>query len=313
MSKTIRSTFSLSVASAVLVLAMGSASAQQESTLTELVAAADPPSFGQPTEAVDAFKAALTAGDFDGVATLLGLDAAKLKDTEGAADTFAQMQKGATEQVVVADQGEQQIIELGNQLWPMPFPLAKSGDGKWAFDTYAGIEEVINRRVGENEGEAVATARAYVEAQEDYLAADRDDDGVREYAQKLISSPGSMDGLYWPADAGNGESPAGAFADEGQRANVEGNRGYYGYRFRVLTGQGDNVAGGAYDYVINDNMIAGFGLVAWPVTYAETGVHTYIVNKEGIVYQADLGAETEALVQSINRFDPDDSWQIATD
>ncbi len=310
----------LTTAGFLLAAAIGGANAQQQSTLTDFVAQDDPPIFDQAGQAVDAFKAALAANDFDGLARLLGLDAAKLKASEGVEDTFAQMREGAAKQVVVEDKGDQQFIELGKQLWPVPFPIVKGDDGKWAFDTVAGIEEIVNRRVGENEIEALATARAYVEAQEDYFSADHDADGVLEYAQKLISTEGLTDGLYWPADQGDSDSPAGAIPDEGRldeaKAQLEkarNDQGYYGYRFRILTGQGDKVVGGKYDYVINDNMIAGFALVAWPVTYAETGVKTFIVSKDGIVYEADLGVDTDALAKAIQSFNPDDAWEITTD
>jgi len=303
-----------------LALATAPAQAQQQSTLTDFVAADDPPLFDAAAGAVDAFKAALAANDLDALARLLGLDPLKLKGAEGVADSLTQMREGAAVQVRVDDRGDQQFIELGKQLWPVPFPIVKGDDGKWAFDTIAGIEEIVNRRVGENEIEALATAHAYVEAQQDYFSADRDGDGVEEYAQKLISTPGTTDGLYWPADQGDGDSPAAAIPDEGRldeaKAQLEKARndeGYYGYRFRILTGQGDHVVGGRYDYTINDNMIAGFALVAWPVSYAETGVKTFIVSKDGIVYEADLGPDTEAKAKAIASFDPDDSWEISSD
>ena len=175
-----------------------------------------------------------------------------------------------------------------------------------------GIEEIVNRRIGENEIQAIDTAQAYVEAQRDYAAEDRDDDGVLEYAQKLMSSEGQTDGLYWPADEANGVSPAGDLADD-QLDKARQGEGYYGYRFRILPGQGDNIAGGAYDYIINGNMIAGFALIAWPVIYAETGVKTFMVNQQGIVYEADLGEDTEAKVEAITLFNPDDSWEVSGD
>ncbi len=315
-----RTTYWLTASFVALALATVPVHAQQQSSLTDFVAADDPPLFDQATGAVDAFKAALAANDLDALAKLLGLDAAKLKGAEGVADTFAQMREGAAAQLVLDDKGDQQFIELGKQLWPVPFPIVKGDDGKWAFDTIAGIEEIVNRRVGENEIEALATARAYVEAQQDYFAADHDGDGVQEYAQKLISTPGATDGLYWPAEQGDGDSPAGAIPDEGrlneakaQLEKAKNDEGYYGYRFRILTGQGDKVVGGKYDYVINDNMIAGFALVAWPVSYAESGVETFIVSKDGIVYETDLGADTETAVKAITSFNPDDSWEISKD
>ena len=187
-------------------------------------------------------------------------------------------------------------------------PIAKTEDGKWAFDTYAGLDEIIARRVGENELTTIATVRAYVDAQTDYASLDRDSDGVLEYAQKLISSEGQTDGLYWPADQGDGESPAGPFVDESEVAAAKD--GYFGYRYRILTGQGDNIAGGAYDYVINGNMIAGFALIAWPVRYGVSGVKTFVVSHHGIVYEKDLGDSTEVIVPYIDRFNPDESWDV---
>ncbi|ODR92023.1 DUF2950 domain-containing protein [Sinorhizobium alkalisoli] len=273
----------------------------------------DPPLFDDPAMAVEAFKASLAANDFDGLARLLGLDAAKLKEGEDALETFALIREGAARNVVVRDLEERKILQIGDRLWPMPFPIAKGEDGKWAFDTYVGLEEIVNRRVGENELEAIDTARAYIEAQKDYSFQDRDADGVFEYAQKLISSPGQTDGLYWPADQGDGESPVGDAISEAALEKAKAGEGYFGYRFRILTSQGDNVAGGRYDYVINGNMIGGFGLIAWPVSYAETGVKTFVVNQQGIVYERDLGPSTEAIVPFIDRFDPDDKWAVVND
>jgi hypothetical protein len=272
----------------------------------------EPPLFDDAAPAIDAFKKALADDDFDGLAKLLGLDAAKLKDAEGVTDTFTEIRDGAAKQVVISDIENGKLLQIGEELWPFPFPLLKGDDGKWAFDTLAGLEEIVNRRVGENELEAIATVRAYVEAQKDYAGQDRDGDGVEEFAQKLISTEGTTDGLYWPADDVNGESPAGDLSQAELDAAAQGD-GYFGYRFKILTGQGDRIAGGAYDYVINGNMIGGFALVAWPVRYAETGVHTFAVNQHGIIYEADLGPATESIVKYIDRFNPDDSWSVAAD
>jgi hypothetical protein len=290
------------------------AAAQEPVSLEEYVSADDPPIFDTPAAAVDAFKAALAGDDFAALAILLGLDAAKLKGAEGVLDTYARIRDGAAKKVVVRDLGDRQLLDIGDHLWTLPFPVVKGDDGKWSFDTYAGLEEIINRRVGENELQAIETARAYVEAQRDYAAADHDGDGVLEYAQKLLSSEGQTDGLYWPTDDVNGVSPAGDLvADQAALDKAKAGGGYFGYRFRILTGQGGNVAGGAYDYVINDNMIAGFALIAWPVKYAETGVNTFTVSHQGIVYQAELGADTEKLAAGIKHFNPNDNWEVSGD
>jgi hypothetical protein len=289
------------------------AGAQADAGIFAFESEDEPPMFDDAAPAVDAFKKTLADNDFDGLAKLLGLDGAKLKDAEGVMDTFEQMREGAAEQVVVVDIENGKVLQIGNRLWPFPFPLLKGeDDGKWAFDTQAGLEEIVNRRVGENELQAIATAQAYVEAQKDYASQDRDGDGVEEYAQKLISAEGMTDGLYWPTDDVNGESPAGDLSQSELDAAAQGD-GYFGYHFKILAGQGDRIAGGAYDYVINGNMIGGFGLIAWPARYGETGVHSFAVNQHGIIYEADLGPATETIVKYIDRFNPDESWSVAAD
>ncbi|MCK3779258.1 DUF2950 domain-containing protein [Ensifer sesbaniae] len=286
---------------------------QMAAGLDAYAADEDPPVFDDPAKAVDEFKAKLAANDFAGLAKLLGLNAEKLKAGEGAMDTFALIREGAARNVTVRDLEGRKIIQIGDRLWPLPFPLTKGEDGKWAFDTYVGLEEILNRRVGENELEAIDTVQAYVDAQQVYASRDRDADGVLEYAQKLISTPGQTDGLYWPAGQGGGESPVGDAISEAALEKAKAGQGYFGYRFRILTSQGDNIAGGRYDYVINGNMIGGFALIAWPVSYAETGVKTFVVNQQGIVYERDLGPSTAEIVPFIDRFDPDDKWDVVPD
>ena len=224
----------------------------------------------------------------------------------GIGDIYKQIQEGTAKSVQVQDDADRKILLIGDKLWPLPFPLSKNKDSKWAFDAEAGLEEVVNRRVGQNENEVIDTMRQYVDAQKDYAGDDHDDDGVLEYAQKLISTAGKTDGLYWPMEQGDGDSPAGPFVSQEQLTKA-GNEddGYFGYHFRILRGQGNNIAGGRYDYVINGNMIAGFGLIAWPAHYARTGVYTFEVNQAGIVYQKDLGPDTDAIVKAIRRFNPD--------
>lgn len=313
----VRST--ISVASVLATVASAPAQAQQPDEeqqpagINDYAAADEPPAFDDPLKAVEAFTARLAANDFDGLANLLGLNAEKVKAGEGAMETFALIRQGAARNVIVRDLEGRKILEIGDRLWPMPFPITKGEDGKWAFDTYVGLEEIINRRVGENELEAIEAARAYVQAQKDYASQDRDADGVLEFAQKLISSPGQTDGLYWPAEQGDGESPVGNALSEAALERARAGEGYFGYRYRILVSQGENIAGGRYDYVINGNMIAGFSLIAWPVTYAETGVKTFVVNQQGIVYERDLGSSTEAIVPFIDRFDPDDKWSVVAD
>jgi hypothetical protein len=287
--------------------------AQETIDLSSLASAQEPPAFDNPESAVEAFKASLQKTDTDDLSKLLGLNAQKVAADENAKETFEALREGAARAVTLQGGEFRKLVLIGDRLWPLPFPLVKGTDGKWYFDTFDGIEEIVNRRVGENELEAIATVRAYIEAQEDYASVDRDDDGVVEFAQKLISSDGAADGLYWPTDEAHGESPAGDSIDQEELDDARKGEGYFGYHFRPLTAQGDNIAGGAYDYIINGNMVAGFGLIAWPAKYGETGVKTFVVNQNGIVYEADLGAATAEIVKYIDRFNPDAAWNIVND
>jgi hypothetical protein len=283
-------------------------------TISSFASPTDPPAFDVPEQAIDALKTALGADDFDTFATLLGLDPAKAKAGEGVMDSYAEIRDGAKKKVVMQDVDGHKVIEIGDKLWPLPFPVVKGEDGKWSFDTYAGFEEIINRRVGENELQTIETMRAYVEAQKVYAATDHDEDGVLEYARKLISSDGKTDGLYWSPELGEGDSPAGnALEDNAALDKAKAGEGYYGYRYRIIESQGPNIAGGKFDYVINGNMIAGFALIAWPIRYGETGVHTFAVNANGTVYQADLGEKTAAMAAGIKTFNPDDNWDVTAD
>jgi len=301
---------------AVLAVAISAASVpaaepSDESVMSGFAKQSDPPVFSTPEEAVDAFKAALAADDFERFVSLLGIDAAKARAGEGVMDTYAQIREGAAKRVISENRDGNIVVEIGDKLWPLPFPIVKGDDGKWSFDTYAGFEEIINRRVGENELQTIATMQSYVDAQLEYHSEDRDGDGVLEYARKLVSSDGKTDGLYWSPDLGVGDSPAGnALEDDAALDKAKAGEGYYGYRYKILDGQGANIAGGKFDYVINGNMIAGFALVAWPIRYGETGVNTFAVNANGAVYQVDLGRDTAKTASGIKSFNPDDKWEL---
>jgi hypothetical protein len=273
---------------------------------------ADPPAFDTPEALAAAFKEALQEPDAGAVAILLGLDPDKLKADESTDEAYSMIRAGAERQLLIGGEEDRRTLLIGEKLWPLPFPIVKQDDGKWAFGTDDGLEEIVNRRVGENELETIATMRAYVDAQEEYASVDRDDDGVEEFAQKLVSSEGSTDGLYWPTDALNGESPAGDLS-QSELADAEQGEGYFGYRYKILTGQGDEVVGGAYDYVVNGNMIIGHGLLAWPVRYGETGVKTFAVNQRGVIYETDLGPATDTVVEYIDRFNPNGDWTVVQD
>lgn len=273
-----------------------------------------PQQFDSADAAVSAFKEALGRGDLEALAKLLGLNAAKLKTADGIADRVKEMQAAAAKLVSVKGDDSRKVVSLGPDVWPFPFPLVKDAKtGKWAFSPEAGVQEIVNRRIGENELQAIESARLYVEAQRHYATEDHDGDGVLEYARKLISTPGKTDGLYWPPEQGDGDSPIGPNLDPAALGNADAGKGYFGYHFRILTRQGKNIAGGPFDYIINGNMIAGFGLIAWPVDYARTGVTTFVINNAGVLYEKDLGPDTAKLAAQIRSFNPGKSWKVVPD
>jgi hypothetical protein len=308
------------LACAVAIMGTGSTlahaqDADPDASISDFASSQEPLLFASPQDAMAAFKSAVEAGDVDKIAAVLGLDPAMTKGSAGAMEAVPAIQTGIKEKLVLTDVKDRKVLEIGNERWPFPFPISKGDDGEWAFDTFVGLEEVANRHVGENELSTIDTIHDYVAAQEDYASRDRDGDGVLEYAQTVISADGMQDGLFWQADAFDGEeSPAGPAL--GEAVNLKAAKaggGLDGYHFRILTRQGDAVAGGAYDYVINDNMIAGFGLVAWPVHYGVSGVKTFVVNKAGIVYEADLGERTSSIASKIETFNPSDDWSVVED
>jgi hypothetical protein len=205
------------------------------------------------------------------------------------------------------------VLVLGNQDWPFPIPLVRK-DGAWRFDTAAGREEILFRRVGRNELAAIQTILAYVDAQHEY--AEKGVAGSGVYAQRIVSRPGTKDGLYWPAQSGEDESPLGdlaaSAAAEGYRAGQQ-RIPYHGYYYKVLTRQGPNAPGGALDYVVRGKMIGGFALVAYPAQYDNSGVMTFLVNHQGTIYEKDLGPQTAAIAAGMTAFNPDSTWQRVSD
>lgn len=269
---------------------------------------AKPTAFDGVDALVGAFKSGLSSSDKQAVAKLLGLDPAAVAASKDSDGSFPEIRDAAAQSVTLDETSpDRRILVLGDKAWPFPFPVVKA-DGKWSFDTVAGLEEVINRRIGENELTAIAAMRSYVYAQQVYHKTDWDEDGVLEYAQNLVSTPGTYDGLYWHSGDGIPESPAGEFVDE--KALQKPEDGYFGYRYRILKSQGANIAGGAYDYVINGNMIGGFALIATPAHYDRSGIMTFVVNQYGTVYQKDLGSDSGKAAAAITTFNPDDSWTV---
>jgi hypothetical protein len=212
--------------------------------------------------------------------------------------------------VVTADDGRA-TLTVGSLGWPFPITVVREEDG-WRFDTEDGKQEILNRRVGRNELAIIELFRDYGDAQIDYASGDRDGDEVLEYAQRMRSTEGEKDGLYWKVAAGSDEpvSPFGPFvaaASEYLRGK-DASSPYRGYYFQILTRQGANPPGGAYDYVINGNMIAGFGMIAYPADYGSSGVMTFVVNHQGKIHQKDLGEKTAGIASKVDAYDPDATW-----
>lgn len=204
------------------------------------------------------------------------------------------------------------LLSFGDDDWPFPIPLVKSGKG-WSFDTAAGKEEIVNRRIGRNELHSIAVMRELVTAQEEYRAADPIGSGLHTYAQKISSSKGQRDGLYWPAEDGANESPLGeriaVAVKEGYGGADTGKPiPYHGYYFRILTAQGKHAPGGAKSYLKDGKMTGGFAVLAWPADYGNSGIKSFLVNQQGILYERDLGAETEKKAAAMKEYDPDDGW-----
>ncbi len=271
--------------------------------------------FETPEAAVDAMLEALGNNDGTALLDIFGHEHRDLlvgTDKAVARQEWRAVHDAAQEMWTLNPEAEDRmVVVIGPNAWPMPIPLVKESPG-WRFDTEDGKEEILNRRIGRNELEAVDLCRSYVDAQLEYASRDRDADEVLEYAQRLASTEGRKDGLYWPADAAAGEelSPFGPLIAD-SRAYLEGKKPgdpYRGYYFKVLTGQGPNPPGGAYDYVINGNMIAGFALIAFPAEYGASGVMAFKCSHQGRIYEKDFGDTTKVDVEKIEVYDPDETW-----
>jgi hypothetical protein len=281
-------------------------------------ALAEPQDFPSPQAAAQAMRDALEADDGAALRAIFGPEYAD--DLIGSDIAIVREEMRQTLEAMRAatallpeDDGRV-ILTIGRQAFPFPVPIVREGES-WHFDSAAGLEEILDRRIGENELAAIEVLRAYVQAQIEYASADRDGDQVLEYAQRVISAAGEQDGLFWASAPGEPASPFGPFIAE-ISALIEGKElgdPYRGYYYRVLKGQTEQAPGRAYDYVINGNMIAGFGLLAWPAEYGETGVMTFQVSHQGDVLEADLGPETAEIAAAVDAYDPDPTWTEVTD
>jgi hypothetical protein len=279
--------------------------------------------FATPEEAVAALVSAADAPDARALHDIFGSAASEMENPDriqaaNEQSEFARALHQATR--IVRESDSRCVLEVGDNHWPFPIPLVKN-EGRWRFDSRAGKEELLNRRIGKNEVATLRVLRACVEAQREYASEDRDGSGVLKFAQKIISTPGTKDGLYWPPDLDAEHSPLGPLLAKahspGQAHQQEDARlssePFHGYFFKILTHQGKDALGGKYSYIINGNMIGGFAFVAWPAFYGESGIMTFIVNQQGRVYQKDLGPKTAISAEAMKEFDPDKTWTLSSD
>lgn len=270
--------------------------------------------FDSPQAAVDALVSAARADDQKGILAVLGQhgrDVASSGDQVADRNTRQSFVAAYDAKHKIEREGDgSQTLLIGSDEWPFPIPIV-SRDGRWEFDTKSGLDELLRRRVGRNELAAIQVCLAYVQAQNEYVSLDPAGLGPHAYAQRIVSRPGKKDGLYWPTSVGEDPSPLGDLA---AKASAEGYRvgqtpiPYHGYIYRILKRQGPSAPGGAFDYVVRGKMIGGFGLVAYPAQYGNSGIMTFIVNQDGTVFQKDLGPSTDRLAREIESFNPDGSW-----
>jgi hypothetical protein len=273
--------------------------------------------FASSEAAVEALAQALETDSVDALVNVLGEDARPLLESgdpvqdEQARARFLEMYEESHE-IVESDQGLT-ILEVGADQWPVPFPLVEE-NGNWRFDATEGAQEIIDRRVGENELAAIQVCLAFVDAEREYYRRNPRQEPLMQFADRLVSTEGRKDGLYWPT---TGDEPASPIGDQFARAQAEGyfqdggaaGQPYHGYLYRLLKGQGANANGGAYSYMVGDKMLGGFAFLALPVDYGNSGVVSFMVNHDGVVYSKDLGENTEEAAAAIELFNPDDTWK----
>ena len=284
------------------------------------VSAASQKSFATPGAAVDALIAANRGNHISRLFAILGPDGARLiRSGDPVADRLGRRLFVAAydeEHKLDGDGDRKATLIVGKDEWPFPIPLVRDR-ARWHFDTKAGAEEILNRRIGRNELSVIEVCRAYVEAQREYAAKKLGPGGTAEYAQHFMSKIGQRDGLYWPVKAGEEESPLGPLIARARAAGYRAGtshprpRPYYGYYFHILIQQGPNAPGGAKDYIVDGRLTGGFALIAYPATYGDSGVMTFMINQDGIVYQKNFGPNTKRIAAAVVQYDPDGSWQVS--
>lgn len=318
MHREIKNLFLAAALTTVTLLAFA-APANSEPTASAAASNTAAQSFQTPDDAAKALLEAARSDDRNTLITVFGSRHADLLSSGDEVEdknNRANFVTLAQEKMAVETIGEgKAILRVGDTDWPFPIPMVKTGDG-WRFDAEEGRQEILNRRIGRNELSTLGVMRGYVEAQFDYANADRDGDGVSEYAQKLRSEPGKFDGLFWEGAESLPKSPLGPLVAEARAVGykiggaTEKPSPYHGYYYQILTRQGGAAPGGRYDYIINGNMIAGFGLVAFPAEYGSTGIMTFIVNHQGRIFQKDLGLKTAELAATMKEYNPDSTWEL---
>lgn len=278
--------------------------------------ASEPQSFATPDAAVESLVGALRTNDMASLDRILGPDADEaLSSGDDVDDVNRQMdfvRLYDERHRLTGDEADVKTLEVGPTEWPMPIPIVK-GEKGWYFDTDAGLDEMLSRRIGRNELDAIQTSLAIADAEREYAAADFNGDGWREYAQQFASDPGRKNGLFWHAAPGEPPSPLGELvvdaAAEGYRKTSDHPQPYHGYYFRILTAQGDAAPGGAMSYVAEGRMIGGFAVIAWPAEYGNSGLKSFVVSHHGVVYQKDLGDNTDSIARAMKEFNPDSGWE----
>jgi hypothetical protein len=275
-------------------------------------------SFRSPAEAVKTLTDAVKGNNVKELLMIFGPEGKELISSgDEVADKAGRGRfvKAYEEMNKLVNENEKKVIlHVGSEDWPFPIPVVKKGE-YWFFDTKTGKEEILNRRIGRNELNAIQVCLAYVDAQREYVLKDRDGDKLLEYAQKFISKKGQKDGLYWEVKEGEEQSPLGPLvakaAKEGYTGKKSGDKPspYHGYYYKILKAQGKNAPGGEYDYMVKGKMIGGFALVAYPAEYGNSGIMTFIVNHDGVVYEKDLGKDTEKITTAMKKFDPDRTFK----
>ena len=275
--------------------------------------------FSTPEEAARALQAVVKTDRVDELMTLFGPESKEVVDTSDPETGRRNRQVFAAAMaegwhLIDQDAGKKTLI-VGNESWPFPIPLVNEG-GRWHFDTAAGKEEVLARRIGRNELAVMQICRTYVLAQKLYAEQGHDGQPAKIYARAFRSEEGHQNGLYWAAAKGQRRSPLGDLvaqaAEEGIALDTRAQPApFHGYYFKILTAQGSAASGGAKDYIVNNQMTGGFALVAWPAQYDATGVMTFVVNQDGVIHQKDLGPDTEAQAKGLTAYNPDSSWEIA--